>query len=73
LVNVIVTLLPPPTLVAFTARDGGKPTTVTGTLVAAREYPLFGKRRNSYVPEVVGIVTVHERVVTPLPTYVYCR
>ena len=45
-------------------------TTVTGGLVAVRVSPLFGKSRNSYVPAVSGVVTVHVRVVTPVPTYV---
>ena len=34
---------------------------------------MLRKRRNSYVPAVAGMVTVHERVVTPEPTYTYCR
>jgi hypothetical protein len=42
--------------------------TVTVGLVAARVNPLFGNSRNSYVPGVVGICTVHVRVVTPPPT-----
>ena len=44
--------------------------TVTTGLVAARVYELFGKSRNSYCPGVEGIVTVHVRLVTPVPTYV---
>jgi hypothetical protein len=49
--------------------------TVTAGLVAARVNPLLRNSLNSYVPAVEGIVTVHVRVVTPVPTYVqfvYC-
>jgi hypothetical protein len=42
--------------------------TVTTGLVAVLVNPPLGKYRNSYVPGVVGMVTVHARVVTPLPT-----
>jgi hypothetical protein len=45
--------------------------TVIGGLVAARVEPLFRNSRNSYVPAVDGIVTVHVRVVIPAPTYVH--
>ena len=41
-----------------------------GELVAVRVNPLTGKNRNSYAPGVCGVVTVHVRVVTPVPTYV---
>ena len=37
-------------------------------LVAASVKALLRKRRNSYCPDAVGIVTVHVRVVTPAPT-----
>ena len=40
--------------------------TVTGGLVARRALPT--NKRNSYVPGVSGIVTVHVRFVTPAPT-----
>jgi hypothetical protein len=43
--------------------------TVTVGLVARRTE--FTKRRNSYVPAVVGIVVVHVLVVTPDPTNVH--
>jgi len=49
------------------------PVAVTVGLVAARLYVDARKRRNSYVPAVVGIVTVQGREVTPGPTYVDCR
>ena len=42
--------------------------TVTGGLVATRVVVLLTKRRNSYAPAVGGIVTVHVRLVTPVPT-----
>lgn len=44
--------------------------TVMVGLVAAMVYPLLSKSRNSYVPAVEGMLTVHVRVVTPAPTYV---
>jgi hypothetical protein len=42
--------------------------TVTGGLVAASVSSSPINRRNSYVPGVSGIVTVHARSVTPAPT-----
>jgi hypothetical protein len=42
-------------------------------LVAAREYVLFRNNRNSYVPGVVGIGTVHVVVVAPAVMYRYQR
>src|SRR5512134_2171070 len=81
-VKVMVTVAPPATDVSLTVRTGWPPgggggggaaATVTVGLVAARTYPLFRNRRNSYVPGVVGIVTVHVRVVTPAPTKVHVR
>ncbi len=41
--------------------------TVTVGLFASNVYPLFGNSLNSYVPAVVGIVTVHVKLVTPFP------
>ena len=45
--------------------------TVTATLFAFRAS--LTNNLNSYVPGVVGIVTVHVRLVTPVPTGVCCR
>jgi len=47
--------------------------TVTAGLRAVIVKLSFRSSRNSYVPGVVGIVTVHVRVVTPAPTHVHCR
>ena len=47
--------------------------TVTGGLVAASVKTLFRSSRNSYWPGVDGIVTVHVRLRTPVPTYVKRR
>src|SRR5262245_62857420 len=43
------------------AGTGLTPTTVTVGLLAASTYPLFGNKRNSYNPAVVGMVTVQLR------------
>jgi hypothetical protein len=43
--------------------------TVIVGLVAARTEPT--KSRNSYAPAVVGMLTVHVRLVRPAPTYVH--
>jgi hypothetical protein len=70
-VSVTVTWPPGATVVVLTvsvAGDGGSGVTVTAGLVARRVKPPFGKKRNSYCPGVVGTVTVHVRVVTPVPT-----
>ena len=47
--------------------------TVTKGLFAARMFSPLTNRRNSYVPAVSGIVTVHVRSVTPSPTQVHWR
>ena len=71
-VNVTVTAPPGDAFCVLTASAGPAPLpTVTVGLVAARVYPLFGNSRNSYVPGVDGMFTVHVRVVTPAPTHVH--
>ena len=58
-------------VVALTVKTGA--VTVTVGLVAARVDPPPLISRNWYGPGVPGIVTVHVRVVTPVPTFVNWR
>src|SRR5687768_4958401 len=67
-VRVMVTDAPGAALATSTVSAG--PVTTTTGLVASR-VPALVNRRNSYDPGTIGIVGVHVRSVTPVPTDVY--